>query len=234
MRKLLKEISVIPGVAGSCIFDKKEGALCKDMHPSLSQDLLETVGINLVRLIQIGGMSNFNVKTAHFRFDKYTVVGMPLDTGSVLLTLCDAQANCSLIATTAAMLAADMQDELEKGVEEPDVPFDDVMDLESFELDVPPEEIPVSDPAESNAVEANSGAEPRDQDLQPVLDRIEQALAGAIGPVAGMVMQDYVDKWKAAGPVVPARLSELANMLIEEIGEKELEQEFLTSVENIM
>lgn len=227
MRKLLKEISVIPGVAGSCIFDKKEGALCKDMHPSLSQDLLETVGINLVRLIQIGGMSNFNVKTAHFRFDKYTVVGMPLDTGSVLLTLCDAQANCSLIATTAAMLAADMQDELEKGVQEPVIPFEEVMELESFELDVPPEEIPGFD-------ESNGGAESRDEDLQPVLDKVEQALAGAIGPVAGMVMQDYVDKWKAAGPVVPARLSELANMLIEEIGEKELEQEFLGKVENIM
>ncbi len=215
MRELLKEISVIPGVSGSCIFDKKEGSLCQDKHSSFAKDLLETVGINLVRLIQIGGISGFNVKTAHFRFDKYTVVGMPLDSGSVLLTICEAQANCSLIATTAAMLASDMRGELESGVDTPPVPVEpveEVMELESIEVE---EDV-------------------SDDDLQPVLDNIEEALAGAIGPVAGMVMQDYVDKWKEAGAVVPARLSELANMLVVEIGEPELAKEFLAKVETIM
>ena len=205
MRKLLNEISVIPGVTGSCIFDKKEGPLCKDLHPNLSEDLLQTVGIHLVRLIQMGTMSGLNVKSAHFRFDKYTVVGMPLNTGAVLLTICEAHANCSLVATTAAMLAADMREELENGTRSTDT--------------------------EEDVVEQDEAG---DTELQPMYDKIEDALAGAIGPVAGMIMQDYIDKWRASGPAVPARLSELATMLTEEIGDPTLEQEFTSRVEKIM
>jgi hypothetical protein len=62
----------------------------------------------------------------------------------------------------------------------------------------------------------------------------EDALAGAIGPVAGMIIQDYINKWKKAGPEVAARLSELAAMLTEEIGDPTLEKEFTAKVESIM
>lgn len=210
MRKLLDEISVIPGVIGSCIFDKKEGSLCKDLHHNLSEDLLQTVGIHLVRLVQMGTMSGLNVKSVHFRFDKYTVVGMPLDTGAILLTICDAHANCSLVATTAAMLAADMRDELERGARSPATKEDAV---------------------EQGAVQLD---ETDDTEMQPMYDKIEDALAGAIGPIAGMIIQDYIDKWRASGPAVPARLSELATMLAEEIGNPTLEQEFTSNVEKIM
>jgi len=210
MRKLLQEISVIPGVTGSCIFDKKEGPLCKDLHPDLSEDLLQTVGIHLVRLIQMGRMSGLSVKSVHFRFDKYTVVGMPLETGSVLITICEAQANCSLVASTAAMLAADMREELERGVQPPDI-GEGVEELDEVVFD-----------------------ETVDAELQPLYDKIELALAGAIGPVAGMVIQDYIHKWKESGPEVPARLSELASMLTKEIGDPALEQEFTTRIEEIM
>ena len=224
MKKLLKEISVIPGVTGSCIFDKKDGALCKDMNANLATDLLEDVGIHLVRLIQMGAMSDLNVKSAHFRFDKYTVVGMPFQSGAVLLTICDANANCSLVATTAAMLAADMRDELEVG-----------------SVTVPENVIEDDEPEELDALDLDDADEPivetvqkPDRDLQPMLDKIEQALAGAIGPVAGMVMQDYIDKWQQAGPDIPARLSELASMLTEEIGDRKMADEFIAKVENIL
>jgi len=209
MRKLLNEISVIPGVKGSCIFDKKEGPLCKDLHPNLSEDLLQTVGIHLVRLIQMGSMSNLSIKSVPFRFDKYTVVGMPLDTGAVLLTICEAHANCSLVATTAAMLVADIREEMESGVQSPE-----------------PEEVLEKDAVQ---VEVASNTE-----LQPLFDKIEDALAGAIGPIAGMIIQDYINKWKASGPEVPARLSELATMLAKEIGDPALEKDFISNVEKIM
>ncbi len=222
MKKLLKEISVIPGVTGSCIFDKKDGALCKDMNANLATDLLEDVGIHLVRLIQMGTMSDLNVKSAHFRFDKYTVVGMPFQSGAVLLTICDANANCSLVATTAAMLAADMRDELE---------VDSVTVPENVIEDDEPEELDALDLADADEPEITT--EPN-VDLQPMFDKIEQVLAGAIGPVAGMVMQDYIDKWQQAGPDVPARLSELATMLSEEIGDREMADEFVAKVENIL
>ncbi len=115
MRKLLQEISVIPGVTGSCIFDKKEGPLCKLLQQEFGKEDLETIGIHLVRLIQMGEMAGLSIRTSHFRFDRYTLIGIPLDQETILVTICDAQANCSLVSTTATMLARDMRSDLEQG-----------------------------------------------------------------------------------------------------------------------
>jgi hypothetical protein len=214
MRKLLEEISVIPGVTGSCIFDKKDGPLCQDLHPTLSKELLQTVGIHLVRLIQMGSMAGLDIQSSHFRFDKYAVVGMPLETGAVLLTICEAQANCSLVATTAAMLAADMREELRRGAATPV--------SEELEEVVAAEEVTmVLD-------------ETDDADMLSLYEEVEQALAGAIGPVAGVVLQDYLSKWKQAGPAIPARLADLAKMLEEEIGDDELAKDFSEKIKTIL
>ncbi|MCI5221967.1 MAG: hypothetical protein D3924_04685 [Candidatus Electrothrix sp. AR4] len=71
-------------------------------------------------------------------------------------------------------------------------------------------------------------------ELRGIFDRIEQALAGAIGPVAGMVLHDYIDKWRMDGPIVAGRIVELTTALVEEIGDPETAQEFIARVEDIV
>ncbi len=212
MRKLLKEISVIPGVAGSCIFDKKEGPLCKELHPKLSEDLLQTIGIHFLRLIQMGSMADLDIQSSHFRFDKYTVIGIPVESNAVLLTICESQANCSLVATTAAMLVADMREELDRGV------------------------TAVAEPEKQSAAEkqAEVDTEGEDEEMLALYQEIETALAGAIGPVAGVVMQDYLEKWKNDGPVIRFRLNELTGMLEKEIGDSELVKDFSKKIQAIL
>ena len=207
MRKLLNEISVIPGVSGSCIFDKKDGPLCKDLHPSLSENLLHTVGIHLVRLLQMSSMSSLQVKSIHFRYDKYALVGMPLDTGVVLMTICEAHANCSLVATTASMLAADMREDLSRGINKPDI-----------EAVTPDSEFVQED----------------DLELQLMYTEIEGVLAASVGPIAGMIMQDNLDKWRAAGPEISTRLSDLTAMLASEIDDEGLAQQFKEKINTLI
>ena len=209
MRKLLQEIAVIPGVTGSCIFDKKEGPLCKDLHQDLSEQNVQTVGIHLVRLLQMGSMAGLAISSSHFRFDRYTVIGIPLDSDSILMTICDAQANCSLVATTAAMLAADMRDDLKR-------------DLSSTTTTEPDQE------------EGAGNEEEDDTFIHVLLDEIEQALAGAIGPVASVVIQDYLARWQQAGPGTSARVPELADMLLQEIGNPELARKFSEKIKSIL
>ncbi len=211
MRKLLQEIAVIPGVAGSCIFDKKEGPLCKDLHQNLSEQNVHTVGIHLVRLLQMGSMAGLAISSSHFRFDRYTVIGIPLDADSILMTICDAQANCSLVATTAAMLAADMRDDLKR-------------DLST----------PSSTLTEHDEEEGTDSEKEDDTFIQVLLDEIEHALAGAIGPVATVVMQDYLARWREAGPGTSARVPELATMLMQEIGNPELARNFSEKIKSIL
>ncbi len=210
MRRLLDEISVIPGVSGSCIFDKADGALCSDFNADMPRDLTEKVGIHFVRLMQMGTMNKLNIKSAHYRFDRYSVVGLPLHTGAILLTICDAEANCSLVATTAAMLAEDMREELER---------------------------PVSAGQESTGRDTARSKDPApgaQGEAQKYFEEIENALAAAIGPVAGMVMSDYVSRWRQNGPPSVSRLPELITMLVEEIGDTALSEEFQAQVKHLL
>ena len=215
MEKLLREIAAIPGVTGSCVFDRHRGPLCRDLDSPLTAEMFRDVGMHLVRLVQMGGMCGLSVRSSHFRFDRYTVVGIPLDNGAILMTICETQANCSLIATTAGMLVADMCDSLAgRGGE------------------TGPE--PESDAAPTSGQESETDAAGTDLEMEGYLRDIEQALAGAIGPVAEVVMQDFLEKWRANGPVIPARLSELAAMLAEEIGDEELASEFRSRIQDII
>lgn len=209
MRRLLQEISVIPGVTGSCIFDKSDGALCTEFRTDLPVELTENVGIHFVRLIQMGSMNRLSIKSAHFRFDRYTVVGLPLETGSILLAICESDANSSLVATTAAMLAEDMRDELTRSEGEQTVPGEKVM------------------PRGGASRGAGKGVP---ASLKPLLEEMESALAAAIGPVAGVVMADYIQKWSRSGPAEESRLGALVTMLAEEIGDAGLAKEFRSNI----
>ncbi len=210
MRKLLQEISVIPGVTGSCIFDRKEGPLCRDLHRDLSEKHVQTVGIHLVRLLQMGSMAGLSIASSHFRFDRYTVIGIPLDGDTILMTICDAQANCSLVSTTAAMLAADMRDDLQR------------------ELSAP---APAAGEEKKKEIDEGDGEETF---LQILLDEVEEALAQAIGPMASVVMQDYLVRWRKSGPAATDRVPQLVNMLVREIGSPELARKFSQKMKSIL
>jgi len=47
-------------------------------------------------------------------------------------------------------------------------------------------------------------------------------------------MQDYIEQWQRSGPAVPARIVELTNLLVEEIGDPEAAQDFVAKIEQII
>jgi hypothetical protein len=46
-----------------------------------------------------------------------------------------------------------------------------------------------------------------------------------------MILDDYIEQWQQNGPVVAARIIELTTALVEEIGDPETAQEFITRIE---
>lgn len=189
MKNLLREISVIPGVWAACIFDRQAGVVCAEYDDGFPKELTEQIALHFVRLVQMAGMNNLSIKSTNFRFDRYCVVCFPLEKGAVLLAVCDSQANSSLVTTTAAMLVDDMRLELDK-----------FLAPSPGEHHVPPG--------------GNEAAEP-----ESFLGEIGDALAAAVGPAAGTLMEDYTGRWRANGPAVASRLAELIKMLEEEIGD---------------
>ena len=145
-----------------------------------------------------------DVKIVSFRYDRYTVIGVPLEKGAILLSVCEAKANCSLVATTASMLTGDIKKFLEAQPEEP---------LEE-------------EHAEEAAMPELQVEEEVSKEMLIIFETIQDALAHAIGPVAGMVMEDTISVWRTNGPAVNERLSELIDLLIVEINDSDLSTEF--------
>lgn len=218
MRKLLGEISVIPGVTGSCIYGKTAGVLCTDLQTELPKAMTESVCMHFVRLLQMGRMNRLNIKSVHFLFDRYAAIGMSLDSEIILLTICEADANCSLVATTAAMLADDMRDELFEKFPPSSAPAMTVAKQEDLAGS-----LPVTD-------DEGSGAEA----MSLLLEEIECALAVAVGPLAGMVMEGCLDKWRQNGPSAPGRLPELVSMLLREIKDPKLAEDFKSRIQHLL
>ncbi len=219
MDALLKDISVIPGVLGSCVFDRSDGLLCREQHPVLSEELTRTVGNHLIRLFQMAAICDMDIQSTSFDYEKYVVVALPLREFTVLFTVCSSQANCSLVTSTAQMLLDDMRKELERRTGIAIALEDDIEDLAAFDL--------LSEQAETE----------QDDDLlliRPYLRQIEQTLASVIGPVAAIVMEEYITKWRQAGPANRERLMLLATMASSEIDDPVLEKEFMLKIADML
>lgn len=215
MQQLLEQFAEQEGVIGAFVFDKKEGVLGCAAHERLAPGLLETAGTHLLRLFQLSSMSGLSIKTAQFLFDRCAVIGLPLQANSALIAVCTPHADGTAVAAAALKLAGELRNNKlpEQSVAEP----------------APPPETASGPPEPETGANGLFPAQ-----LQAMLCRIEQALAGAIGPVAGMVMQDYIEQWQRSGPAVPARIVELTNLLVEEIGDPEAAQDFVAKIEQII
>ncbi len=207
MRKILDEISILPGVAGSCIFSKEDGPLCADHQLSIDKESIRTMGIHLVRLLQMSKMVDFNVRSAKFKFDEYTVVGMSLESDSVLMTICEPQANCSLVATSAGMLVDDIRKDLAQGIT---LNVDDVKEI--LEVD--------------DQQQQQEEGVTLDRKASDVLEKMKLELSGIIGPVAGMVMTEHVEDLTVNGGGAISSLPELVDRMASEIEDSAIADEF--------
>ena len=69
-------------------------------------------------------------------------------------------------------------------------------------------------PSSPTGAEAASGA---GRDYTVGLAKVQELLAQAIGPVAGVVMQDCVNEWNKVGGAADGRVDQLIEMLCKEI-----------------
>ena len=232
MDSLLKEINMLPGVFGCFVYTGNQELAAAKLPPIFKENTIKTMGNLLTRTIKMGAMANLDIEAIEFKFDVSLIIVKPLEQGAILVMVCEPAVNKSLINMTTAMLKDDIQAKINKGpVQTQTIP----------QAPVQTQAIPQA-PVQTQNSQAQAVAPPQEQPkrqeaeidaaLAPILENIKDALAYAIGPIAGQVMLSTIEIWAQQGPTSKQRLPDLAALLCREINDKELEKEFMTQIKS--
>jgi len=219
MDSLLKEINMLPGVFGCFVYTGNQELAAAKLPPIFKENTIKTMGNLLTRTIKMGSIANLDIDAIEFKFDVSLLIVKPLKQGSILVMICEPAVNKSLINMTTAMLTNDIQASIDKG------PMPQAKKS-------PPQVIQATTAAPRQEQPKKQEAE-IDSALAPILENIKDALAYAIGPIAGQIMLATIETWAQQGPTSKQRLPDLAILLCKEINDKDLEKEFMNQIESL-
>jgi hypothetical protein len=217
MDQLLQEINLLPGVLGCFVFNAKQQIAGSKMPPIFRENNLQTIGNQISRTLQMGQMTQMSFKEIEIKFNESLLISSPIGTGALLIIVCEPTANKSLISMTAGMLAGDIANSLANPM--------------------------ATHTAAPQAIQQQRQA-PQSQDSQPkeaeidanlasILEQVKDALAMAIGPIAGPIMKDTIEIWAQQGNPSFSNLSNLVKLLCKEINDSALEEEFMKTIKSI-
>lgn len=210
MDSLLKEINMLPGVFGCFVYTGNQELAAAKLPPIFKENTIKTMGNLLTRTIKMGALANLDIETIEFKFDVSLIIIKPLEQGAILVMVCEPVVNKSLINMTTAMLINDIQASINRGP----------VQVQTQAATAPRQEQPKKHEAEIDAA------------LAPILESIKDALAYAIGPIAGQVMLAAIETWAQQGPTSKQRLPDLTTLLCKEINDRELEKEFRAQIKS--
>ncbi len=219
MDSLLQEITMLPGVLGCFVYTGEQQIAGSKMPPIFKENSIKTIGSLLSRTIQMGSMAQLDFSSIDIKFNESLLVIKPMGKGALLVIVCEPSANKSLISMTMGMLVGDIEASMAKGIIAPSAPQTPVTPQPAAS---PP---PSQPPPKEAEIDAN---------LAPILELIKDALAMAIGPIAGPVMKDTIELWAQQGATSKENLPTLAEFLCKEINDDELEEEFMAEYKKVV
>ncbi|PLX49541.1 MAG: hypothetical protein C0613_07335 [Desulfobulbaceae bacterium] len=236
MNDLLEEIKMLKGVQGAFVYTEKFGLVASDMPASAGFSLaaMERLGVFVKRFFSNPTTMELGVMSYEVRNPESLILLKKIDNQATLITVCDTTVSMPLVNMTTSMLIAELKSAVDLITEKPDV----------SKLQ------PQAKPAQTAAAQAKKPASqvpPKPQtkvvDVDKLLKegpfaaiarKLEDSMARAIGPVGSMVVRDCVEKWVATGSPSKDRFGELMALLLKEIGDSRLEEEFKQEVGSLL
>ncbi|MEN8199131.1 MAG: hypothetical protein ABFR63_03555 [Thermodesulfobacteriota bacterium] len=216
---------MLPSVLGCFVFSGEQQIIGSRMPPIFKENSIKNMGNLLARTVQMGGMASLNFTDIEMKFNESMLVITPLTRGALLVIICEPNANKSLINMTTGMLSKDIEASMARGA----------VGTPAASQAPPTPQPPRPETAPPPRQQAPPQAEAEiDAKLAPVLEQVKDAVALAIGPIAGPIMKDTVEIWARQGPPAKERLADLAKLLCEEINDEELEKEFMAEIKKII
>ncbi len=207
MKTVLQELAVLPGVIGSCVSVNNTDILASSLPEFFSNTMATDANSNIKRMMQMAKVKGLAPQTMSIRYDKFTILAIPVDETSTLLVLCEPGSNTSLVATTASMLGPEIGKKLTQ-----------------------PQKKKVVSPETVNSEEQKY----INSKTSKALEQIKTALFDTVGPVADMVYEDCFLHWTEYKPGDVGRIFEFLACISKEIDNDDLFGEFKSKISSLL
>ncbi len=208
MKTVLQELAVLPGVIGSCIVVNNVDILAPSLPDFFDDTMARDASNNIKRMMQMAAVKGLTPKTMSIRYDRFTILTIPVNSNSVLLVLCETGSNTALVTTTATMLGPELDRTLGSGPQ--------------TEQSAPVAEALPKQPKEIT------------EETSKALAQLKEALFATVGPVADMVYEDCRQRWSEKGEEDIARIFELLACISQEIDNSDLFAEFKGKISSLL
>jgi len=218
MFEQLQEINALQGVTGTFVYMKGTGIASLKLPQILQEKTIPYLNRYLARTQQINQAVGLQVKEMEIRLENAAVLIKTIDPGASLVVIGSGALNVPLINVTIEMLLDEFKEEVAKA--------------RKSRLAAAQEKTA----AEAALVTKGTTLAQAMQEgpMAPAFRAMKVSLAGAVGPVSGMIFNDAAENWAKAGPVQAERLQELVDALCIEIGEPGLETQFRQKIKPLI
>ena len=199
MRQMIDELKAIPGVVGASMYSANDGLLVTNLPGIFKPERLNAVGKHLTKLYSAGRLSFDDLTDVTLNYDESVVVARELDKQLLVFAFCDPSLNHNLLSMSFNLLQEDYR-------------------AGSFSHEVSTSAA-VSSPAVPASV-PQTVAEPEGA-LATLLDLMRERLSKILGPMAGFIFSELLEKWQQQGASDFSRIDRLLVALDEEIADQE-------------
>lgn len=241
MNDLLQEIKMLKGVLGAFVYTDKFGLVASEMPPAASFSLasMERVGVFVKRFYSNPTTVQLGVMSYEIRNSESLMLLKKIDDHATLITVCASDVSMPLVNMTTSMLIAELKSAVDLITEKPDP--------SKLQSKAKAQPAAVAQPQKAQPQAAKPAAAPKPKakvvDVEKLMTegpfaaiarKLEDSMSRAIGPVGNMVVRDCVEKWVANGSPSKDRFEELMMLLVKEIGDTRLEEEFRQEVGSLL
>lgn len=198
MDTVLKELASTPDLKGAFVYQAKGGILGNTLPPVFKPSKVQAMGKVLSKIHAAGCMNFPDLSDITLSFDESTIFVRDLPGKAYVALVGGPTFNVNLAALSLHVVMEDLKDVLARGDREQAVV------------------LPMAEQAPKAAISPEELMESRT--LGPVLQGMHTALAKVVGPMAGIIFMECLERW--AGEVEPRRenLPKLLALLVQETG----------------
>ncbi len=228
MKDLLQEIKMLQGVVGVFVYTRDLGVIAMDVPPTFSEPALDRIGSFVKAFFGNQTTITNGVMSLEVKNEESLFLYKKIDDGGTLVTICDVHVSMPLVNMTTSMLLSELKAGTDLITVKPS--FAELAAASRPVARQVATPAPGSNPVSSAPSSVDVDKLMKEGPFAAISSKLEDAMARAIGPIGSMIVRDCVEKWVEGGSPSKSRFNELLGLLVKEIGDSKLEDDFKKEV----